>query len=71
MQIATLPTLIQNFQTSFPQYQSKQLVTIFASMHIPDNVGKQLTKMGIYAMAMGDDNMDLLNFEALQKKRKS
>lgn len=69
--INALPNLIQNFKDCFPNYHNKELITIFASMSIPDDVVKKLTKMNIYAMAMGDDNMDLLNFEAIKKKRKS
>lgn len=61
-----LPPLIQRFQECFPAYKDKKLVTIFASMHLHESTVKRLTKMGIYAMAMGSDNMELLNFEALQ-----
>jgi hypothetical protein len=63
---AQMPTVVQNFYECFPQYQSKQLIPMFASMSIPENVVAQLTQLGIYALAMGDDNMDLLNFAALQ-----
>ena len=66
--IEKLPKLIDAFRDCFPQYADKELITIFASMSIPENMLKKLTKMGIYALALGDDNMDLLNFEALQKK---
>jgi hypothetical protein len=69
--IEKLPKLIDAFRDCFPQYADKELITIFASMSIPENILKKLTKMGIYALALGDDNMDLLNFEALQKKKKS
>lgn len=68
--IESLPKLIDTFHLCFPQYADKELITLFASMSIPENMLKKLTKMGIYAMALGDDNMDLLNFEALQKKKK-
>jgi len=67
--IKSLPKLIDNFQACFPQYTDKELVTIFASMYIPDDVLKKLTKMGVYAMAMGDRNMELLNFEEIQQKK--
>ncbi len=68
--IESLPKLIDTFKVCFPQYAEKELITIFASMSIPENMLKKLTKMDIYAMALGDDNMDLLNFEAIQKKKK-
>lgn len=69
--IESLPKLVEDFIACFPQYANKELITIFGSMNIPDNVIKKLTKMGIYAMALGDENMDLLNFEDIQKKKKS
>jgi len=68
--IETLPTLIQNFKECFPEYEAKELVVIFGSMSLHENTVKRLTRMGIYAMAMGDDTMDLVNFEAVQKKKK-
>ncbi len=66
--VEKLPKLIQNFKECFPNYADKELVTIFSSMKIHDNTLKRLTKMGVYAMAMGDKMMELLNFEALQKQ---
>jgi myosin heavy subunit len=68
--IDQIPKIQENFRAVFPEYASKELITIFASMSIHENVVKKLTKMGVYAMSLGDDNMDLLNFEELQKKRK-
>ena len=68
--IEKIPQIIQNFQECFPEYAKKELITIFGSMNIHENTVKRLTKMGIYAMAMGDDNMDLLNFDDIQKKHR-
>ncbi len=65
--INALPETAANFKTVFPEYANKELVFIFASMHIPENMVKKLTKMGIYALSLVDDNMDMLNFEELQK----
>lgn len=36
---------------------------IFSSLYLQDDVVDILTCAGIYAMAMKDDAMDLLNFE--------
>ena len=69
--INAIPGIIENFRACFPDYSSKELIVIFSSMSIPDNIVKKLTQMGVYAMAMGDDNMDLLNFDEIQQKRSS
>lgn len=45
----------------FPEYKGKKIVPIFSSLYIPENVVTYLTKVKIYAMAMKDDVMDLLN----------
>ena len=65
--IESLPRLIENFKTCFPNYANKELIIIFASMNMHESTVKRLTKMSIYAMAMGAETMELLNFEALQK----
>ena len=56
---------LENFRIAFPEYASYEVILIFASMDIAPDQVKYLTKMGIYALALGDDNMDLLNFEDL------
>jgi chromosome segregation ATPase len=68
--VENIPKIIRNFHECLPEYNHLELITIFASMQIHENTLKKLTRMGIYAMAMGDDTMDLLNFEAIQKKQK-
>ncbi|OQA13081.1 MAG: hypothetical protein BWY64_03779 [bacterium ADurb.Bin363] len=45
----------------FPEYKSKELIPIFASFHIPENVLKKLSKNKIYAMGIKEDTMDILN----------
>jgi hypothetical protein len=47
----------------FPDYESKEIIPIFASFHIPENVLIYLTDHKIYAMASKEDTMDILNFE--------
>jgi hypothetical protein len=64
-----LTKLERNFKAVFPEYASKELILIFGSMSIPDNMVKKLTKMGVYALSLGDDNMDLLNFEEIQAQK--
>jgi hypothetical protein len=47
----------------FPEYRGKKIIPIFSSLYIPEDLVTYLTKNRIYAMAMKDDTMDLLNFE--------
>lgn len=49
----------------FPEYSGKKIIPIFSSLYIPDKVAMYLTKMKIYAMAMKDDSMELLNYEGI------
>ncbi len=64
-----MPKIIQNFQISFPEYADYELITIFASMSIQENQIKYLTSQNIYAMALGDENMELLNYKELYHTR--
>lgn len=45
----------------FPEYKGKRIIPIFSSLYIPENVVTYLTKVKVYAMAMRDDVMELLN----------
>ena len=47
----------------FPEYKDKKIIPIFSSLYIPEDLVTYLTKNRIYAMAMKDDTMDILNFE--------
>ncbi len=47
----------------FPEYKGLRMIPIFSSFSIPNDLLKYLTKNKIYAMAMKDDTMDLLNPE--------
>ncbi|MFN3533513.1 MAG: hypothetical protein ACK41Q_13550 [Candidatus Brocadia sp.] len=47
----------------FPEYREKKVIPIFSSLSIPESVVTYLTKIKIYAMAMKDDTMELLNYE--------
>jgi hypothetical protein len=50
-----------------PDYQDKEIIPIFASFHIPDNVMTYLTRHKIYAMASKEDTMDILNYDNVVK----
>ena len=52
----------------FPEYEGKEFIPIFSSLHLPDDIVSYLTEKGIYAMGMRGDTMDILNFEEVSKK---
>jgi hypothetical protein len=64
--IKEITQLIENFRLSFPEYKDYELITVFASMSIQPSQIKYLTRLGIYAMALGEETMELLNFDELQ-----
>ena len=66
--IEELPERIAAFRERFPEFEGKELIIVFASWSINENHLRMLTKMGVYAMAMGETTMELLNFEALKKR---
>ncbi len=45
----------------FPEHAGKKLLPVFASLFIPEELVKFLTKRKIYAMALSDDTMQILN----------
>ena len=45
------------------------MVPVFSSLKLPANVVTYLTKNGIYAVAMGESTMQVLNADAVRKKR--
>jgi hypothetical protein len=49
----------------FPEYQGKTIIPIFASWYLDDDLVNYLTKKRIYALAMGDETMELLNGQRL------
>jgi len=50
----------------FPEYRDKQIIPIFSSLYLPEDIVDYLTRNKIYAMGMNDDTMDLLNFEKVK-----
>jgi hypothetical protein len=45
----------------FPQARSKTVIPVFSCLYIPEDSVRFLTRSRIFALAMKDDNMDLLN----------
>ncbi len=51
----------------FPEYAGKGLIPLFASLSVPDDKVKILSKAGIYVMTMTDTTMDLVNYGDVAK----
>jgi hypothetical protein len=54
------------FYEYFPEYQGKTLIPIFSSLYLAEDIVNYLTKHGIYALAMSEEAVDLLNFEQVK-----
>ncbi|MEK6621604.1 MAG: hypothetical protein AABZ13_03905 [Planctomycetota bacterium] len=46
----------------FQEYSGKKIIPIFSSRYIPDKFAMLLTIIKVYAMAMKDDSLELLNY---------
>ena len=57
------------FARYFPQYRELPIVPAFSSLSIPDDMVTYLTRRGIYAIAMGDEAMQVLNLDAVRVRR--
>ena len=53
----------------FPEYKDLPIVPVFSSLSLPDDLVTQLTRHGVYALAMGDEAMQVLNLDAVRKAR--
>ena len=60
--------ILKELPEYFPEYSGRSVMPVFASLYLPDDVVAYLTKNGIYAMAIRDDMMDLMNFEEIKLK---
>lgn len=59
--------LIPRLDSWFPVIREKKLIPVFASLFIPDELVRYLTKNNILAMASREDGMELFNSEILEK----
>lgn len=57
--------VLQEVPDYFSESQGKRIIPIFSSLYLPENVISFLTRMKIYAMAIKDDTMDLLNYRSI------
>jgi len=51
------------FEEYFPEYKEKELIPIFSSLYLPPDVVNQLSNNRIFAMAMSDTVMQILNYD--------
>lgn len=51
----------------FPEYKNKEIIPLFASLYVPDNIIKYFSNNNIYVMGMKEETMDLLNPELIWK----
>ncbi len=59
---------IERFRILFDEYREKELIPIFASLRLEEDIVDYLTQNRIYAMAYREwDYMDILNFEELKR----
>ncbi len=58
-----------DFARYYPQYGELPVVPAFSSLSIGEDLVKYLTRRGIYAIAMGDEAMQVLNLEGVLSRR--
>ena len=56
------------FVRYFPELAGKPIVPVFSSLSIPENVATFLTRRDVYAAAMGDEAMQVINLEAVRSR---
>ncbi len=50
----------------FPEYRGQPLIPVFSSLYIPEEVVTDLTRHDIYAVAMGEETMQVLNLDEVR-----
>ena len=50
----------------FPEYAEKKIIPIFASLYLDESVINYLTQNRIYAMTMGGETMEIVNFQQME-----
>jgi hypothetical protein len=68
IRLSDIKTFAENYREVveyFPEYRAYTVIPIMSSLSILPELIHAMTKEGIYAMGMGEDNMELLNGEEL------
>ncbi len=61
--IAFIPTVFEYL----PEHKGKKVIPVFSSLYIPEQFVRYLTANKIYAMAMGDETMEILNYNDIPR----
>jgi hypothetical protein len=61
--------MLKELPDYFPEWKTQAVVPIFASMAISPDFVKRLTRLRIYALALGDRTMEVLNLGEVSTKR--
>ena len=61
--------VLAQVENYFPEYTGKTIIPIFASLYIGEDVATYLTRNHIYAMMMGEEMMELINFREVSNGR--
>lgn len=56
---------LPKFFEFFPEFKGRRLIPIFASLSLSDSLVKYLTRHGVYAMVIGGELMEIVNFAEL------
>ena len=56
------------FRLYYPEYETVPIVPAFSSLSIPEDLVTYLTRHGIYALAMGEEAMQVLNLQAVRSR---
>lgn len=51
----------------FPEYRERALKPVFSSLFIPESTVAYLTRQGVYAVAMGEEVMQVLNMKEIDE----
>ncbi|HIE25690.1 TPA: hypothetical protein EYP66_00205 [Candidatus Poribacteria bacterium] len=54
--------VLPQIEDYFPEYAGKKIIPIFSSLYIGEDIANYLTRNQIYAMMMGEEMMELINF---------
>lgn len=57
------------FALYFPEYRDLPVVPVFSALSLPADMVTNLTRHGIYALAMGDYAMQVVNLDAVRDRR--
>lgn len=57
------------FALYFPEYQDQPIVPVFSSLSLTEEMVKYLTRNGVYAVAMGEEVMQVLNLKPVRDRQ--